>query len=220
VKLPPRSAVVPAAQPLPNQPQANALLWPSTEYSALRSIWHRWDSPRVPTEEAINTRRREALASSARRAADTLCSETFLQAAWGAKVRIWVLDPKFSTDDDVVLEAIVERAVADDIRILCESHDDSERSRIGDSAALLEDIANGRDSPPPRKINLRWLPRLHKDQYPFLHDRFAIVDDELWHFGATVGGGHKSLNAASRGWNARETLAIQFYERLWDAFDR
>jgi len=33
-----------------------------------------------------------------------------------------------------------------------------------------------------------------------VHDRFALVDDELWHFGSTVGGGYGRLSAASRGW--------------------
>jgi hypothetical protein len=48
-----------------------------------------------------------------------------------------------------------------------------------------------------------------------LHDRFAIVDDELWHFGATVGGAHRSVNAFSRGWSAKETGALQYFFELW-----
>ncbi|MDN7478493.1 hypothetical protein QZM19_22225 [Burkholderia multivorans] len=48
-----------------------------------------------------------------------------------------------------------------------------------------------------------------------LHDRFAIVDDELWHFGATVGGAHRSVNAFSRGWDAEETHAIEYFMDLW-----
>ncbi|CAB3755441.1 hypothetical protein LMG29542_02595 [Paraburkholderia humisilvae] len=48
-----------------------------------------------------------------------------------------------------------------------------------------------------------------------LHDRFAIVDDELWHFGATVGGCHPSINAFSRGWSATETRAEAYFFHLW-----
>lgn len=47
------------------------------------------------------------------------------------------------------------------------------------------------------------------------HDRFAIVDDELWHFGATVGGCHPSINAFSRGWSANETRAEDYFFHLW-----
>lgn len=43
-----------------------------------------------------------------------------------------------------------------------------------------------------------------------IHDRFAIIDNELWHFGATVGGFHRDVNAVSRGWNADAHDAVQF----------
>lgn len=47
------------------------------------------------------------------------------------------------------------------------------------------------------------------------HDRFAIVDYELWHFGHTVGGSQRSVNAFSRGWPANDTGAITYFEELW-----
>lgn len=47
------------------------------------------------------------------------------------------------------------------------------------------------------------------------HDRFAIIDDELWHWGANVGGTHHHVNAYSRGWSAADTEAISYFERLW-----
>ncbi|MFF7109342.1 hypothetical protein [Pseudomonas sichuanensis] len=48
-----------------------------------------------------------------------------------------------------------------------------------------------------------------------IHDRFAIIDNELWHFGATVGGFHRDVNAASRGWNAETHDAVQFFDTVW-----
>ena len=33
-----------------------------------------------------------------------------------------------------------------------------------------------------------------------IHDRFAIMDNEIWHFGSTLGGHMKQLTAFSRGW--------------------
>ena len=50
---------------------------------------------------------------------------------------------------------------------------------------------------------------------PDIHDRYAIVDDVLWHCGATIGGLHHSINAMSYGWSARDTRAIEFFQRLW-----
>ena len=33
-----------------------------------------------------------------------------------------------------------------------------------------------------------------------VHDRFAIMDGEIWHCGASIGGTHPSLNALTHGW--------------------
>ncbi len=49
----------------------------------------------------------------------------------------------------------------------------------------------------------------------FLHDRFAIIDDSLWHFGSDVGSSQPSLHATSNGWNASETKMTNFFEELW-----
>lgn len=49
-----------------------------------------------------------------------------------------------------------------------------------------------------------------------IHDRFAIIDNELWHFGATVGGFHRNVNAVSRGWNAETHNAVQFFDTVWN----
>lgn len=54
-----------------------------------------------------------------------------------------------------------------------------------------------------------------KNYLPEVHDRFAIVDNELWHFGANVGGTHKSVNCFSRGWPAREYGAADFFQDYW-----
>lgn len=49
-----------------------------------------------------------------------------------------------------------------------------------------------------------------------IHDRFAIIDNELWHFGATVGGFHRDVNAVSRGWNAEAHDAVRFFDTVWN----
>lgn len=38
------------------------------------------------------------------------------------------------------------------------------------------------------------------DYYFDIHDRFAVLDDEIWHFGGTICGIGHSLTAYSRGW--------------------
>ncbi|MCY4486025.1 MAG: hypothetical protein OXF11_02785 [Deltaproteobacteria bacterium] len=64
---------------------------------------------------------------------------------------------------------------------------------------------------------VRWSSTLDRHRFPFLHDRFAIVDGALWHFGATVGGGHPGVTAASGPWSEAETRARHFFEECWSA---
>lgn len=49
----------------------------------------------------------------------------------------------------------------------------------------------------------------------FLHDRFAVTGNELWHFGGTVGGLEKRMTAVSRGWNAETQNFITFFNHTW-----
>jgi hypothetical protein len=48
-----------------------------------------------------------------------------------------------------------------------------------------------------------------------LHDRFAVTDRELWHFGADVGGAHKGLTMSTGAWCAQGTNANNFFDELW-----
>lgn len=59
-----------------------------------------------------------------------------------------------------------------------------------------------------------------RDADDFPHDRFAVVDRELWHFGGTVGGLHKQMTAASRGWDAAETRFAAYFDQRWDDLAR
>lgn len=44
-----------------------------------------------------------------------------------------------------------------------------------------------------------------------IHDRFAIMDGEIWHCGAAVGGMHGSLSAVTRGWQDTENRMKTFF---------
>lgn len=50
------------------------------------------------------------------------------------------------------------------------------------------------------ECNLELKEHYHSKIYPYIHDRFVLADNELWHFGAHVGGGYEGLSAISRGW--------------------
>lgn len=50
-----------------------------------------------------------------------------------------------------------------------------------------------------------------------VHDRYALIDSELWHFGSTVGGGHPDLSCATRGWPSHHaTQFAQLFSAWWE----
>lgn len=135
--------------------------------------------------------------------------------------RVWIIDKHlFSEDGKNPLHNQRVKKVLDwfftsqiqTIRILTGNHDEQEK--IERDFKALEDILKESRTKidPPINIELSFSLK----NFNYIHDRFAIIDDELWHFGATVGGFHRDVNAASRGWNANTHKAVQFFETVWD----
>ncbi len=104
--------------------------------------------------------------------------------------------------------------VASDIKILTSQHDEVTEIAL-ELFELQAEAINHRRGRQPMQCSIQINTRL-KQKFDYIHDRFAIIDNELWHFGATVGGFHTSVNAASRGWDAEELGAIDFFEMVWD----
>jgi hypothetical protein len=106
--------------------------------------------------------------------------------------------------------------VANDVRFLTNAHEDrAEQDTI--QKLFNEHVATINQRAPRRagaaKIEIGFsLGR----KFPYVHDRFAIIDNELWHFGATVGGLHSLVNAATRGWDAKAHDAVRFFNDAWD----
>lgn len=46
-----------------------------------------------------------------------------------------------------------------------------------------------------------------------VHDRFAIMDGEIWHCGASIGGTHPSLNALTHGWKDENNALRNFFRK-------
>ena len=134
----------------------------------------------------------------------------FEKAVNAAMRHILVLDPHF---DDIGVNSLILGLIetqASDIRLLTGPvHEDKERLR----RKLTEVINLDRDS--GLLVEVQWATTLDRSSFPFLHDRFAIVDGSLWHFGSTVGGGHPSLTAVSGPWSASQTRAKEFFDECW-----
>jgi hypothetical protein len=109
--------------------------------------------------------------------------------------------------------------VANDIRFLTNAHEDQAQQNaiqkmFNERVAAINQRAPRRAG--AAKIEIRFS---LGTRFPYVHDRFAIIDSELWHFGATVGGLHSLVNATTRGWNAEVHDAVRFFNDAWNGDD-
>lgn len=205
-------ALTPPAAPVERpRPPADApadppqLLWPSISYTN-RGI-DTDDRTSFPEEQDIRTRHDKEVPQ--------IPLEAFQLAVLLAEVRVLVLDPHF---DKVGVDALTpvlgaNRSVRD-VRLLTGTGDTAAEYREEARRNLTQSINVDRTQPGDL-VDVAWRAALDKSRYPFLHDRFAIVDGALWHFGSTVGGGSRGLTAASGPWPASDTRAIDFFDECW-----
>jgi hypothetical protein len=148
----------------------------------------------------------------------------FVEATWMAQDRILILDDfLFKPRDESrqsryeqILFWLPDGLVANDIRFLTNRHEDrAEQYTI--QRLFNERVAAINQRSPRRagvaKIEIRFS---LNSKFPYVHDRFAIIDSELWHFGATVGGLHNLVNAATRGLDAEAHEAVRFFNDAWE----
>ncbi|EGM79748.1 hypothetical protein Rhein_0208 [Rheinheimera sp. A13L] len=134
--------------------------------------------------------------------------------------RVWIIDKHLFSEDGKNpshgrrIKKVVNWFLTNHIqtiRILTGHHDD--QAEIEKEFKALEDsVTDGRAKvDDPLKVEISFALK----DFDYIHDRFAIIDEELWHFGATVGGFHRDVNAASRGWSADAHKAVQFFDTAW-----
>lgn len=153
---------------------------------------------------------------------------SFGKAISNAFERIWIIDPYFLNPDkgtqydriEIIIDWLIQpEMLASDIKILTTNHGNTEKenNHIVEKFKEFQVLINNErlKSKNGDGCNIEILFSLTKN-FNFIHDRFAIIDNELWHFGATVGGFHSSVNAATRGWNASDHGAIEFFELVWN----
>lgn len=141
----------------------------------------------------------------------TLRSVEFASFAKSA-VRLWILDPHFDQPWGIEpLTDILRLSGITDLRINGgKGIPSGEREKI---SRQLRELLETRTS--KRIVVAEWRDTINVPKFTPLHDRFAIVDNELWHFGCTVGGANRSISALSRGWHVASTRAVEFFEELW-----
>ena len=192
----------PTSSSPPDQPR---LLWPSIDYvQKAESL----DLLHFPDANRVHWRRREGEGGTA------LPLVEFMSAVENSLERVLVLDLHFDKVGVTALAPALESSGAKDIRLLTGAGDmdKDEREKY---RKRLEDYRNGGKAGSNR-TQVRWSTRLNKHKFPFLHDRFAIIDGALWHFGSTVGGGYSGVTAASGPWSECDTQGKRFFDECWE----
>jgi hypothetical protein len=169
------------------------------------------DSTRFPGLTAIKAR------NSVRPAAPLA---EFVKAAGEAQDRILILDEYLFKPPEGTFQIRVKQVLswfsnslrASDVRILTSSVIDFNVEYIIKQFEERAAEINSGIYSSGVKIQVRFT---LKKNFPYIHDRFAIIDDELWHFGATVGGLHEHVNAATRGWVVDDHNGLAFFETAW-----
>lgn len=179
------------------------LLWPSIKYGE-RGIENQ-DVHSFPDVQDVHDRHAKVN--------NDMKLIAFEDAVIGAEVHILVLDPHFDTTGFNVLEAAISISQARDVRLLTGRGRIEKEKRERLRKQLTKGLNENRVDLP--QVEVLWEATLDKRSFPFLHDRFAIVDGGLWHFGSTVGGGHRGLTAVSGPWSVIKTRAKEFFDECW-----
>lgn len=141
---------------------------------------------------------------------DKLISPQFKNALNNAHKRIWLIDGYLSTPnyrfkfEELIVLLSRRMCYLDDVRIFFDK--DKNQSDIQELLDLYNEELISKRLP---EIKCKFF-----TNYP-IHDRFAIIDDVLWHFGSDVGSTNKSIHATSYGWNAVSLKAVKFFEEFW-----
>lgn len=144
----------------------------------------------------------------------------FLEAIRKARECLWIIDKNFlqkkepsgQNGIDTIYKAVAVSKVKD-IKIIA-MPGGLKRTKAEDEMKRLRHARKN------FKAGSEGLPiaictNLDKRISALIHDRFAIIDDVLWHFGSDVGGRDAALNAVSFGWDADVTRAKSFFSELW-----
>ncbi|MXP25187.1 hypothetical protein GRI39_03905 [Altererythrobacter indicus] len=141
---------------------------------------------------------------------DPAISPLFQEAVGSAK-EVWIVDGYLGETLDLadMLFKIVTLADVEQVRIITAAKQE---------AASLEELVTKWNSSARRSghIEILTLPKRDSGFGALPHDRFALVDGILWHWGATVGGGFSGQNACSFGWSATRRGAVAWFEKMWE----
>jgi len=212
--------------PRPDKPK---LLWPRTPGNETPSCGalNGWMS----RAELMNETASHGLPPSSSDPRLEVAQYEFREALSKAERHIYVLDVYAYDGALPVLHEAMRTTKATDIRILsgkinkddkrinlfCSINNDgnikSTHFTLDDAVKQLRaDRAEG-DSSQRHRATVEWRFLLDAN---LVHDRFSLIDDELWHWGTSVGGVHAGIHASSRGWFRSSSDFRELFCEIWN----
>jgi hypothetical protein len=168
------------------------------------------DARRFPNNDEYHARRKLGIGGA--------MSTEFRSAVRRARDRIWVLDDYLFANDKSVerlIDALFDTAATD---IKLATTDKTGAKKWALYLKTLEPDFQQRNPATRIRVSLN-LRKMQLRDVVDVHDRFAVIDDVLWHCGATIGGLHDAINAITFGWSVHETKAVEFFDQLWKVLE-
>lgn len=109
---------------------------------------------------------------------------------------------------NLISKDVLDNKIDKEIYILCGNDIDKVKNKYDDFCKQDSDIYT------------RNLIKIHsvRDK-DWFHDRFAIMDQEIWHCGSTVGGIEPCMNVLSRGWFDKDNKLRKFFLKAVDIYE-
>ena len=203
-----------------SQPQLKPkIIWPRFEYNpnndpGEKNFFRRFveiDSDTFPGDYAI--RQNKNIYEQA------ICSDNYKDSDYGISLGIKEFWDKFCHSTNILFadshfDIIHFRRIEFELERLLLSKENSHAMEISiycrSNLKNLTEYNSKQKSANPRIYDIAHISIGKLPDKDLIHDRFAIMDEEIWHCGAAVGGMHGALNAVSRGWKDTENMLRNF----------
>lgn len=169
-----------------SSPTPPKLIWPNFTFDGFKQRYEESDMYQFPNQCIITTNNRLFNQNKNENNTYLGCKE-FWQSFRSARI-IYIIDKKF--------DPVCFKRVEKEIETAQKCHDYKDQQVKIFTSLSGEFKKTGQH----KEIGTASISIFFIDKNALIHDRFVLMDNEIWHCGATIGGMHASLNALSGGW--------------------
>lgn len=141
---------------------------------------------------------------------------SFLYAIMDA-YKVDIIDQYFDITTCKMLSIALGASNVQQIRVICGQKNRLNLSQYEENMNQARHRAEGANGKEVFNIKVKWIQENTRNAKKIhrIHDRYALIDSELWHFGGNTACNMRSLTCATRGWSVLETKADIMFNYLW-----